>query len=259
MILDEIVAAKRQELQVFKQQFPEEALREQIPENDPPPFAAAFEEEKLNILAEIKYRSPSRGSFPCLLKPVEIAEQYRCAGAAGLSILTEKKYFAGAPEYLKDVRIELPQIPILRKDFLFEPYQVLESRVWGASAVLAIVACLQPGQITGLLASARECLLDVVVEVHDPQELETAVESGATIIGVNNRNLKDFSVDITTSFEIARRLEGEKGYLLIAESGLSDRTQLLELQDAGFRGFLIGSYFMNNQNPGERLAQLLSG
>ena len=258
MILDEIVAAKREELQDVKQEFPEEVLVEEITKGNPPLFAAAFPAGTLNVLAEIKYRSPSRGPFPCLLEPVEIAGQYRGGGAVGLSILTEKNYFAGAPEHLRAVRKEFPEIPVLRKDFLFDSYQVLESRIWGASAILAIVACLQPSQLIGLLASAREFLLDVVVEVHDLQELETAVESGATIIGVNNRNLRDFSVDINTSFEVARRLEGEQDYLLISESGLSERTQLLELQDAGFRGFLIGGHFMNNQNPGEHLAELLA-
>lgn len=259
MILDEIVAAKLQELKNSKQKVPERLLLQELPEEAPPLFSAAFQEEKLNIIAEIKYQSPSRGVFPCLLRPTEVAGQYISAGAVGLSILTEKKYFSGAPEHLKSVRREFPQIPILRKDFLFDPYQVLEARVWGASAVLAIVACLQPAQLIGLLSSAREGFLDVLVEVHNAKELETALESGAKIIGVNNRNLKDFSVDIRTSFEIARLLEKEQGYCLIAESGLSERNQLLELQDAGFQGFLIGSHFMNNQNPGELLAKLVAG
>jgi indole-3-glycerol phosphate synthase len=173
--------------------------------------------------------------------------------------VTEKTYFAGEPASLKDIRREFSDLPLLRKDFLFEPYQVIESRAWGASAILAIVACVERSQLASLLSSAEEFQLGVLVEVHDPWELEIAIGEGASIIGVNNRNLNDFRIDLATSFDIARRLEGEDGYLLISESGLSERAQLLELRQAGFSGFLIGSHFMNNQKPGRVLRELLKG
>ena len=258
-ILDEIVAAKERELEAVRQQFPLELLLHGSPEGTPPAFDTALRGDGLNIIAEVKYQSPSRGPFPCQLEHVEVARQYRDSGAVALSVLTEKTYFAGDPAYLKDIRSEFSDLPLLRKDFLFEPYQVIESRAWGASAILAIVACLGPSQLASLLSSAGEFQLEVLVEVHDPWELETAIDEGASIIGVNNRNLNDFRIDLTTSFDIARRLEGEAGYLLIAESGLSERVQLLELREAGFSGFLIGSLFMNSQKPGEVLRELLKG
>ncbi len=258
-ILDEIVAAKHRELEVARHQFPQESLLEAIRAATPPAFDAALQGDGLNIIAEVKYRSPSRGPFPCQLAPVEVARQYRDSGAVALSVVTETAYFAGASAYLEDIREEFPDLPLLRKDFLFEPYQVIESRAWGASAILAIVACLESSQLASLLCSAGEFQLGVLVEVHDPWELEIALHEGAGIIGVNNRNLNDFQVDLATSFDIARRLEGEDGTLLISESGLSERVQLLELRDAGVSGFLIGSHFMNSQEPGEVLRELLGG
>ena len=257
-ILDEIVAAKHRELEVTRHQFPQESLLEAIRAATPPAFDAALQGDGLNIIAEVKYRSPSRGPFPCQLAPVEVARQYRDSGAVALSVVTETAYFAGASAYLEDIREEFPALPLLRKDFLFEPYQVIESRAWGASAILAIVACLESSQLASLLCSAGEFQLGVLVEVHDPWELEIALHEGAGIIGVNNRNLNDFQVDLATSFDIARRLEGEDGTLLISESGLSERAQLLELRDAGFSGFLIGSHFMNSQDPGKALRELLA-
>ena len=258
-ILDQIVAAKERELEAVRQQFPQETLLRAIPEGTPPAFDTALRGDGLNIIAEVKYRSPSRGPFPCQLEPVEVARQYRDGGAVALSVLTEKTYFAGEPSYLKDIRREFPDLPLLRKDFLFEAYQVIESRAWGTSAILAIVACLERSQLASLLSSAEEFQLGVLVEVHDPWELEIAIGAGASIIGVNNRNLNDFEIDLATSFGIARRLEGEDGYLLISESGLSERAQLLELRQAGFSGFLIGSHFMNSQKPGQVLRELLGG
>ena len=257
-ILDEIVASKRRELETVRGRVPREALLEAIPAGTPAAFAAALGRDALNIIAEVKYKSPSRGPFPCQLPPVEVAGQYRDSGAVALSVLTETAYFAGSLAYLQEIRAELPDMPLLRKDFLLEPYQVIESRARGASAILAIVACLENWQLGGLLSCAREFELEVVVEVHDRWELETAMRQGAGIIGVNNRNLSDFRIDLAISFEIARQLEVEDGYLLIAESGLSERAQLLELRDAGFSGFLIGSHFMNSLDPGQALQELLA-
>lgn len=257
-ILDEIVAARRRDLEVARGRVPERALREAIPSHSPLSFEAALQGEGLNVIAEVKYRSPSRGPFPCQLEPVEVARQYRTNGAVALSVLTEARYFSGSPTYLEDIHREFPRLPLLRKDFLFDPYQVIETRALGASAMLAIVACLDRPQLRALLDSAAEFELGVLVEVHDARELETAVEAGASIIGVNNRNLVDFSVDLGTSFEIARRMEAESGVSLITESGLSERQQLLELRDAGFCAFLIGSHFMNSPKPGEALHKLLT-
>ena len=231
----------------------------------------------LNIIAEIKYRSPSHGPFHCQAKPEVIAGEYIEAGAAALSILTDEEFFGGSPLFLQAVRrwmTEGPKEggdedwetqrsartrPILRKDFILDRYQLAEARAWGASAALLIAACLSRDELRSLRAYAEEIGLETLVEVHDLYELEAAVESGAWLIGVNNRNLRTFEVDVKTSFTIARELEGEERIVLVSESGLHHRPQLLELKDAGFDAFLVGTAFMDRDHPGEKLRDLLGG
>lgn len=219
----------------------------------------------VSIIAEIKYKSPSHGPFSCRMDPELIAEAYLRAGASAISVLTDEHFFSGKLDFLARVRKHLDvidqeeEIPVLRKDFIFDRYQVLEASLVGASALLLIVAILSPSELRSLLSFSRDKGLEVLVEVHSPRELEIALESGAEIIGVNNRNLETFEVDLRTSFDIARRLEGVKGQVLVAESGISEAVQLSELSDAGFDGFLVGSAFMDSPRPGEALAKLLSG
>ena len=212
----------------------------------------------VNIVAEIKYRSPSRGAFTCQLGPSDLAEVYAQNGARALSILTEKKYFDGDLGFLEEARRQ-SELPLLRKDFIVERYQVAEARVRGASAFLLIVSCLSSAELRDLISYGKDLQLDALVEVHDSFELERVMESGALIIGVNNRNLSTFEVDIQTSFELARRLEGEEGRILVCESGIREHTQIKELQDAGFSAFLIGSTLMDSSDPGETLRHLRGG
>lgn len=274
-MLDRIIAAKLQEIALRRQQKPEAMLRDEAERwLQPPGLYSALAAPGWHIIAEIKYRSPSRGEFRCRLTPPAIARGYVEAGADALSILTDEPFFGGSPEHFRQVRRAmlsrpdsmacggggesvLREIPLLRKDFILDRYQVLEARAWGASAVLLIVACLEAGPLRNLKAQAADLGMDALVEVHDLFELERALKVGASLIGVNNRNLRTFEVDLRTSFEVARRLEGESGLLLIAESGLSTRTQLLELAAAGYRGFLIGSAFMDTADPGAALRRLL--
>jgi len=229
----------------------------------PPGFSAALPATKTNIIAEIKYRSPSHGPFRCRKPPDEIADSYVENGAAALSVLTDQTFFSGSLDHLARVRKRLieqersAKIPILRKDFILDRRQVVEACRFGASAYLLIAACLDVVQLRELIQCGEEQGIEPLVEVHDAWELERAIDSGAGIIGVNNRNLKTFEVDIRTSFELARMLEGES-YLLVAESGISEPQQVRELQDAGFSAFLIGTAFMNSKNPGEELASLLA-
>ena len=217
----------------------------------------------MSIIAEIKYKSPSHGFFACQRTPEEISGSYSRAGAAALSVLTDQVFFAGSLEYLARVRKHLDQgvagrpVPLLRKDFILDRYQILEAGNAGASALLLIAAVLPGPRLKELLEATGENGMEALVEVHDPRELEAALESGAGIIGVNNRNLKNFKVDIRTSFDIARRLEGVEGLLLVSESGISEPLQIQELAAAGFEGFLIGSAFMDSEDPGEALAGLL--
>jgi indole-3-glycerol phosphate synthase len=185
-----------------------------------------------------------------------VARLYSENKAAAVSVLTERNYFAGDIRFLDEIEKELPELPLLRKDFIVDRYQVAETRRSPASAYLLIVSCLSEEELAGLIDYGRELNLDALVEVHDPYELEIAVEQGARTIGVNNRNLKTFEVRVETSFEIARRMEGEEGFLLVSESGIETHSQVLELRDAGFSAYLIGSSLMNSEHPGQRLREL---
>ncbi|MGH9342088.1 MAG: indole-3-glycerol phosphate synthase TrpC [Acidobacteriota bacterium] len=255
-MLDQILSTKTRELIETKQLLPLPRLLDQLPDSPPPSFQAAITRDQLNIIAEIKYASPSHGSFDNHRPPGEIAEIYAQNGAAAISVLTEKEYFSGDPEHLKTVRQKLPGMPLLRKDFLIDAYQVPESRFYGASAYLVIVAALDRHGLRGLIAAGQEYGLDALVEVHDPYELEAALQSGAEIIGVNNRNLRAFEIDIDISFDIARRLEHTPGLTLISESGLRESSLILELRDAGFDAFLVGTLLMESPDPGAKLKEL---
>jgi indole-3-glycerol phosphate synthase len=152
----------------------------------------------------------------------------------------------------------IESVPLLRKDFILDRYQIAEARLAGASAYLLIVACLERPALNELKEAGREYGLEALVEVHDIYELEVALDAGATLVGVNNRNLRSFEVNVNTSFEIARELERESGLELVAESGISDSSLIAELRDAGFSAFLIGTAFMDSQNPDESLRDLLT-
>jgi indole-3-glycerol phosphate synthase len=270
-MLEQIIARKREEVALRSQEVTLEELERRFPRIPPAQFDEALLLPGIRIIAEIKYRSPSHGPFRCQLDPEEIARQYVENGAAALSILTDEPFFGGSVRYLEQISdylhpsketdqgAPLRVVPLLRKDFILDRFQVAEARAYGASAFLLIVACLDPGECESLLDYGRDLGLEALVEIHDPYELETAVDSGARVIGVNNRDLKSFEVDINTSFEIAKRLEGEKGFVLIAESGVSERSQVLELQDAGFHGFLVGTAFMDSEKPGVKLKELVNG
>ena len=255
-MLEEMVSRKREELELVKQVTPAQELLRQLPKNSPASFQAALNREDINIIAEIKYRSPSHGPFACQMDPVEVAKIYSEAGAVAISVLTEQHYFAGKLQFLEDIHGELPQMPLLRKDFILDYYQVLEARLKGASAYLLIVSSLSVEELSSLISSGQEHELDALVEVHNLFELDRAVSAGARVIGVNNRNLKTFEVNIGTSFDIARRLEGEDHYILVSESGIQEHTQIAELKDAGFRAFLVGSVLMDASDPGEKLQGL---
>ncbi len=266
-MLKTIIDYKKIELDLLKKALPLREL-ERIAgkaNRDVPSFSGSLRVPGPRIIAEIKFRSPSHGMFACQDRPEEVAEGYCKGGAAALSVLTDEKFFAGKLDYLERVRKHLDagefrgSVPLLRKEFIIDRYQVLEAGIRGASALLLIAAVLSRSQLSELLECARENSLEALVEIHGPGELEMVIESGAGIIGVNNRNLETFKVDIKTSFDIARRLEGESGFLLVAESGISEAVQVRELSDAGFDGFLIGSAFMDTRDPGEALSILLAG
>lgn len=252
-MIEQILTSKQQELVETKARRPLQQLLRQIGEDPLPSFYAAIARPRVNLIAEIKYRSPSHGPFLCQLPPQDLAKIYTDNGADAISVLTEKTYFDGDIEFLKSVETPLP---LLRKDFIVDRYQIPETRLYGASAYLLIVSCLSRSELNDLIHYGGDFQLDTLVEVHDPFELEAAVESGANIIGVNNRNLRTLEVDIQISFDIAKRMEGESGYVLVSESGIGERSQIGELHEAGFTAFLVGSTLMSSEDPARKLNEL---
>jgi indole-3-glycerol phosphate synthase len=207
-------------------------------------------EGKINIIAEFKRKSPSRGEIHPNANPLIIAKAYESAGASAVSILTEEDYFDGSLDDLRAVRQAI-SLPILRKDFIFEDYQIYESAAAGADAVLLIVAALDDEMLSRLRRIAEDELdMDALVEVHTRAEMERAVRSGANIIGVNNRNLATFDVSLETSLQLAS-MSGDA--LLISESGIGSADDIQRLYDLGYRGFLIGESLMRTDDPGEAL------
>ena len=209
--------------------------------------------DRVNVVAEVKRASPSKGVIRADLDPVEVAAGY-APWAAAISVLTEEDHFGGSLEALRRIR-ERVDVPLLRKDFIFDPYQLAEAVEAGADATLLIVAALEPSLFAELLAAARELKIDILAEVHTAQELETVLHCGHTLVGINNRNLKTFEVDVTTSYRIAR--EAPEDVLLVSESGIVSRSLVDDLRRAGFDAFLIGEYLMRAPNPGDALRAIV--
>lgn len=256
MILDEIVAYKRQELAEQKRRI---SLAQH---EDSPLFSSLTRPFRLRlegwpgraIIAEVKKASPSKGIIRQDCHHVDIARVYATHGAAAISVLTEVKYFQGSLDYLRDIRAHVT-LPLLRKDFLFDPYQLYEARAYGADAVLLIAAILSDGQLRELLALAASLGLDALVEVHELKELEHALACGATLVGINNRDLHTFYTTIETTEKLIRFIP--PGVTVVSESGLSQRVQLEKLERLGVRAFLIGETLMAAPDPGEKLTELL--
>lgn len=254
-ILNEIVAHKRTELIRQKQAVSPELLRTQVEELPPLASRRSMKQSLSNssngIIAEFKRRSPSKGWFNKDARADQIPPAYERAGAAALSILTDEKYFGGS---LGDIRTARPlvSLPILRKDFIIDPYQVYQARLIGADAILLIAACLSTGQCRELASLAHELQLEVLLEVHRPEELEY-IHEGIDMVGMNNRNLGSFVTDVNNSFRMAPALRqaasqlGEQAPLLVSESGISSPETLAKLREAGFRGFLIGEALMTHK------------
>jgi indole-3-glycerol phosphate synthase len=281
-ILDEILAHKRSEVEAAKARVPagELAERVRVPGQAPRGFRAGLAAaEPPAVIAEIKRRSPSKGEIRPDLDPAECARAYASGGAAAISVLTDERYFGGRLEDLREVRSAV-SVPVLRKDFVVDSYQIDEARVWGADAVLLIAAALTPDRLVELRERAQELGLDALVEVHDEAELEVAVAAGADLIGVNNRDLRTFEVDLAATERLGRRLFGRgpapvetpepqaggsarqaggiagDGILLVAESGIFSHTDICRLQKAGARAFLVGESLMRQDDIALALRQL---
>lgn len=256
-LLATIVAGTRRIVTVRETLEPSAALERRALARTPRPgvFTGALATKgRVNVIAECKRRSPSRGVLRASYDPVAIATGYEEAGAAAISVLTEPTFFDGALAHLEAVRRAVA-VPLLRKDFVVSPYQLLEARAAGADAVLLIVAALTREELRSLGAAAAALGLDTLVEVHDVDELAIAVDAGARVIGVNNRNLRTLTVDVRASEEVVSRIPA--GVVAVSESGLKTPADLDRLAKLGYRAFLIGERFMTADSPGAALGELL--
>ena len=260
-ILARILATKRREVDEAKARMPLVQVREQAKAaNAPRGFASALRARVANgkpaVIAEIKRASPSKGLIRADFDPARIARSYEANGAACLSVLTDREYFGGSPDDLRAARAACA-LPVLRKDFIIDPYQVHESRAWGADCILLIVAALSATDLLALEAEATGAGLDVLVECHDATELETALRLRTPLIGINNRNLRTFETRLETTLDLVDRVPPDR--LLITESGIAKPADVARLKLANVSAYLVGSAFMAAEEPGNELSRLFSG
>lgn len=257
-LLATIVAATRRSVETRAHAEPLEVLTRRAERRTPRPgrFRAALSRAgQWNVIAECKRRSPSKGVLRAQYDPVAVAAGYERAGAVALSVLTEPSFFDGSLAHLEAVRGAV-SLPLLRKDFVVTEYQLLEARAAGADAVLLIVSALAPTDLRALHARAEALGLDVLVEVHSEDELRVALDAGAAIVGVNNRNLRTLEVDVTLSERVITQVP--RDLVMVSESGLRSGSDLVRLRRAGYAAFLIGERFMTEPDPGEALGRLLA-
>lgn len=255
-ILDKIIEAKKEEIAHQKAHVEMDALQDVFDfyRECNSLKAALLADGSSGIIAEFKQRSPSKGIINLNARVEEVTEAYAKAGAAGLSVLTEKNFFGGSQSNLVIAREHNPDMPILRKDFMIDPYQIVEAKAYGADVILLIAACLSKHQAEELAATAKELGLEVLMEIHNAEEL-SVVNSFVDMVGVNNRNLKTFDVNIETSVELARLIP--ENFVTISESGLSGASEISYLRRNGFKGFLIGETFMKTPDPGKSCAKFI--
>ncbi len=208
------------------------------------------------VISEIKRASPSKGLLRDPYDPASIAQDYERHGAACLSVLTDLEFFQGAPEHLQHAR-QACNLPVLRKDFMIDPYQVLQARAWGADCILLIVAALTDRQMQELESAAHEQGMDVLIEVHDARELDRALQCASPLIGVNNRNLRTFETRLDTTLELRDRVPADR--ILVTESGIHSPQDVQRMRDAGIHTFLVGEAFMRAASPGVQLQELFFG
>ena len=260
-ILDDILAHKRLEVAAQRQRVDMDTLVANISASNDTPrgFMKALQARVAiggtAVIAEVKKASPSMGVIRASFDPVAIAESYAAAGATCLSVLTDEKYFQGSGHYLRLVRAAVG-LPLLRKDFIVDEYQIVEARALGADAILLIVAALSDAELAAFTRLAHDLGLDVLVEVHDEAECARALQLPLRVIGVNNRNLHDFSVSLDTSRRIKTMLPAD--YLLVSESGIHTRADIEALQADGIHAFLVGGALMQADDPGVALSALLA-
>ena len=260
-ILNTILARKAAEVAERQARVPLAELHARLA--DAPPvrgFAAALRAAIAKgdpaVIAEVKKASPSKGLIRPDFRPAEIAASYQAGGASCLSVLTDVDFFQGSDDYLQQAR-QACDLPVLRKDFVIDPYQIVEARVLGADCILLIVSALDDAQLASLSATALELGMDVLVEVHDGEELERALSLPVPLIGINNRNLRTFAVSLDTTLGLRDRIPADR--LLVTESGIAGPADVATMRQAGVNAFLVGEAFMRFDDPGQGLRQLFFG
>ena len=258
MILDEIIEKRKMQLRREKQLLPPETLRKRLKDFHMPvrDFAGALKQGDPAIIAEVKKASPSKGVIKASFDPVGMARAYEAGGADAISVLTEEHYFLGKNEYLTKIKEAVP-LPVLRKDFIIDPYQIEHARLLGADAVLFIAAILTEQKLTEFIALAKSLGLHALVEAHDEEELDRAIKAGAQIIGINNRNLKTFQVDLGTTVKLSGLIPA--GCTLVSESGIATHEDILTLKKCGADAVLIGETLIKSGRPGEMIRMLRNG
>ena len=261
-ILNKIVAVKHEEVAAAKKRLPFDAMRADaesrvLTRDFEGALRARIAKGQAAVIAEVKKASPSKGVLRANFEPADIAQSYMegdgKVSAACLSVLTDRQFFQGQPDYLKQARASTT-LPVLRKDFMVDPYQIYESRAMGADAILLIAACLDDAQMAEMEQIARSLDMAVLVEVHDGEELERALKLKTELVGINNRNLRNFEVHIETTLELQKNVPADR--LLVTESGILTAADVKTMRDAGINAFLVGEAFMRAPEPGEALAKL---
>jgi indole-3-glycerol phosphate synthase len=255
MILDRIVEKKKEELEQQKISQPLSEIKRYLADQKMPrDFKGALMAKPRAIIAEVKRSSPSKGRLVNDFHPVEIASLYEGNGAAAISVLTEKHFFEGDGTYLSEIKNSV-HIPVLRKDFIIDPYQIYETKFLGGDALLLIACLLDQGQLNGYIGLAAELGLAALVEVHDRSDLEKAVYAKADLIGINNRNLKTFTIDLQTTIDLVQEIPD--GSIVVSESGIQSRQDIERLESFGVHAFLIGEVLMRSGNIPKKLSELL--
>jgi len=256
MILDEIVSHTLQTLESKKRILPMTKLQKMALQQLPPlDFASALRGEDVRLIAEVKKASPSRGIIRPDFDPVEIAKIYADNGASAISVLTEARYFQGSLNHLADISNALhKKLPLLRKDFILDPYQVYESRAYGADSLLLIASILKLGKLQELLTMSRELNMSCLVEVHNEAEVEIALESAAKIIGINNRDLSTFKADFATTERLRPLIPTDR--IVVSESGIKERSDIEKLRQLGIDAVLIGESLMSASNIKAKMKEL---
>jgi indole-3-glycerol phosphate synthase len=255
MILQKIVENKREEVARQKEILPLGELRQMLADRPPTrDFEGAIRNRDCAVIAEVKRRSPSKGRIREDFDPVGLASVYEDNGASAISILTERKFFEGSAAYVPQIK-RVVRLPLLRKDFIIDAYQISETRVLGADALLLIARLLEAGELRDFLGLASELGLAALVEVHNEADVEKAVSSGARIVGINNRDLATFRTDLEVSIRLTRMVP--KGVTVVSESGINNRGDIEKLMEAGIHAFLVGESLMREKDIGKKLRELL--